>query len=68
MYGRDLTYIHHVGFGDFSRGVSGILSTLLEEAGHSSGVVVDLGCGTGILAREVAAAGFEVIGVTSLPR
>ena len=35
----------------------------LHRAGHEEGVVVDLGCGTGILSRIVAEAGYDVLGL-----
>jgi predicted TPR repeat methyltransferase len=56
-----------VGFGDLSRKVSRVLAAMLREGGHITGVVVDLGCGTGILAREIAAAGFTVVGIDLSP-
>jgi predicted TPR repeat methyltransferase len=40
---------------------------MLRDGGHITGVVADLGCGTGILAREIAAAGFTVVGIDLSP-
>ena len=35
----------------------------LENAGLRNGLVVDLGCGSGILAQELCAAGYKVHGI-----
>ncbi len=39
------------------------LLTMLRRHGVSSGLVVDLGCGSGIWAQELASAGYDVLGV-----
>jgi len=66
-YSTDLAYIHDVGFGDFARGaVPGVLS-LLRRNGIREGLVVDLGCGSGIWARELLRAGYQVLGVDISP-
>jgi len=36
---------------------------LLRHAGIRSGLLVDLGCGSGIMAAEVCAAGYDVLGI-----
>ena len=63
FYGADLAYIHHVGFGDFASAAAGEFASLLTRAGITSGHVLDLGCGSGILARELTALGYEVTGI-----
>lgn len=63
FYGIDLAYIHHVGFGDFAAAAAGEFATLLTRAGITSGHVLDLGCGSGILARELTALGYDVTGI-----
>lgn len=63
FYGSELARIHHLGFGDIAHGAAGRLVEELRRAGHDRGTVVDLGSGSGILAREVLAAGYEVVGV-----
>ncbi len=62
-YENDLAYIH----GGFARGSAPGLFKLLRQNGISEGVVVDLGCGSGIWARELADAGYQVIGVDLSP-
>jgi SAM-dependent methyltransferase len=62
-YGDDLAYIHDTGHGAFARAAAPVVLDLLRSAGVSSGLLVDLGCGSGILAREVCAAGCDVLGI-----
>lgn len=64
-YLEDLAYIHHTGFGGFAQGAAPGLLALLKEAGIRDGFVVDLGCGSGIWARALRDAGYEVLGVDS---
>jgi SAM-dependent methyltransferase len=59
----DLAYIHDAGFGFHARAASEELLTRLRAAGHEEGLVVDVGCGTGILCRIVCDAGYEVLGL-----
>ena len=62
-YEEDLAYIHDAGFGGFARGCAPELLTILHRRGIEDGLVADLGCGSGIWARELADAGFDVTGV-----
>lgn len=62
-YLEDLAWVHHTAFGDLARQAAGVLRTELAAAGIAGGLVVDLGCGSGILAAELAAAGYDVLGV-----
>lgn len=62
-YAKDLAYVHHVGFGGFSRQAAPALLKLLARVGIETGLVVDLGCGSGIWAGELCRAGYEVLGV-----
>ncbi len=63
FYGADLAHIHHVGFGDFAAAAAGEFANLLTRSRITSGHVLDLGCGSGILARELTALGYDVTGV-----
>lgn len=38
---------------------------MLQEAGVREGLVVDLGCGSGVWARELTQAGYEALGIDS---
>jgi SAM-dependent methyltransferase len=66
-YGADLAYIHDVGFSNFSLNAAPGLLAILRRNGIDHGLVVDLGCGSGILARQLGFAGFEVLGVDASP-
>jgi SAM-dependent methyltransferase len=66
-YGPDLAYVHDKGYGDFARVAGPGLLRLLSRAGIHEGLVVDLGCGSGIWARTLVDAGFDVLGVDLSP-
>ncbi len=63
FYGRDVAHVHDTGHGDYARDAAPDLLRRLHEAGLDGGLVVDLGCGSGIWARALLDAGFEVLGV-----
>jgi SAM-dependent methyltransferase len=63
FYARDLAAIHDAGFGAFARDAAPGLLRRLRRAGIDHGLVVDLGCGSGIWARTLTDAGYEVLGV-----
>lgn len=44
------------------------LCGVLADAGIKDGIVVDLGCGTGVLTRMLKDAGYDMIGIDSSPR
>lgn len=62
-YRNDLAYIHDAGFGDFARHAAPVLLDALRRRGIDDGLVIDLGCGSGILSQELAAAGYDVLGI-----
>ena len=67
FYSEDLAVIHHTGFAGFAQeAASGVLA-LLQGSGIRQGLVVDLGCGSGLWAQDLLAAGFEVLGVDCAP-
>lgn len=63
MYDSDLAYIHHVGFRDLARGAAPYIIGQLKQAGFSNGLIVDLGCGSGVLAAELVRFGYRVLGI-----
>jgi SAM-dependent methyltransferase len=63
FYARDLAHVHDAGFGDFARDAAPGLLRRLRRAGIRDGLVVDLGCGSGIWARALLDAGHDVLGV-----
>lgn len=65
MYRDDLAWIHHVGFAEFAESAAPwIVETLRARRARS---IVELGCGSGVLARELTLAGFEVLGFDASP-
>jgi SAM-dependent methyltransferase len=66
-YKDDLAYIHDTGFGDFAKNSAPGLLKILRQSGTESGLVVDLGCGGGIWARELSHAGYNVLGIDISP-
>jgi len=62
-YGADLSAIHHDAFGGLARDAARAIVRLLRAARIRSGRVVDLGCGSGILAAHLSAHGYEVLGI-----
>ncbi len=67
LYGDDLAYIHDVAFGTFATDATPGLLALLEKRRILDGLIVDLGCGSGHLAKELVAAGYTVYGIDASP-
>ena len=67
-YHTDLAHIHHEGYGfHVERTADGILQRL-EGAGIAAGArVLDVGCGSGLLAARLLAAGYVVSGIDAAP-
>jgi len=66
-YREDLSWIHDLGFGDLARSAAELLLHTLAADGVGEGLVVDLGCGTGILSEAVSNAGYDVLGIDLSP-
>lgn len=66
-YRRDLAWIHHAGFSEFAESAAPGLLEMLWSRGVAKGLVVELGCGSGVLARELTRAGFDVHGFDPSP-
>ena len=63
FYGDDLAFVHHAAFTDNSRRAAPAIVRALRRAGIATGLVVELGCGSGVLARELTARGYDVLGI-----
>ena len=63
FYGHEQAGIHHEAFGRLAGRAADLLTNALAASGLRSGTVVDLGCGSGILARRMIEAGYDVVGV-----
>jgi SAM-dependent methyltransferase len=66
-YREDLAFVHDAGFGWLAEAAAEALLDELGRAGVTRGLVVDLGCGSGILSERVARAGFDVLGIDLSP-
>ena len=62
-YRDDLAYIHDRGYGALANDAATRLVAELADARIASGTVVDLGCGSGVLAQALGKAGYHVVGV-----
>lgn len=67
FYGQDLAYVHDQAFGHLARAGGETLLRTLGRQGFGSGLVVELGSGSGITAQLVTDAGFELLGVEVSP-
>lgn len=66
-YRRDLALVHHLGFGfHAARCAPGILE-LLAEVRARDGLVLELGCGTGLLTAELVSTGHRVVATDASP-
>jgi SAM-dependent methyltransferase len=67
-YPEDLAYIHASGFTALAETAAPAIVELLRGSGIDGGLVVDLGCGSGITSRALVDAGYRVVGIdTSRP-
>jgi SAM-dependent methyltransferase len=62
-YQQDLAYIHDTGYTRFITKAAPGLLHILRWNGVSRGLVVDAGCGSGVWARQLNHAGYEVLGI-----
>jgi SAM-dependent methyltransferase len=62
-YGDDLAYIHDAGFVQFAREAGPVLADALRSGGITDGLVVDLGCGSGILSGLLMRLGYRILGI-----
>lgn len=62
-YQEDLAYIHDIGHSDFAlKSAPGILE-ILNRSNIHEGLVVDLGCGSGLWVQQLAQAHYHVLGI-----
>ena len=62
-YRDDLAYIHDAGFGQLATASAPVLLEALRRSGHDHGLVVDLGCGSGLLSERLVEARYDVLGI-----
>jgi SAM-dependent methyltransferase len=68
LYSTDLAYIHDAGFGDFAeRAAPEVIRILRRHGTRRAGGVVEVGCGSGTLARHLVDARYNVVGIDISP-
>jgi SAM-dependent methyltransferase len=66
-YRHDLAIVHHRGFGFHAAACAPGIVEFLAPVRARLGMVLELGCGTGLLTRELIAAGHRVIATDASP-
>ena len=66
-YRRDLALVHHLGFGFHADGCAPDLVALLAPVRARDGLVLEIGCGSGLLTRHLVDAGFRVLATDASP-
>src|SRR5262245_19855910 len=72
MYSDDLAHIHHEGFTNVASHYAPELLSLFRRssfraAGRRRPVVVEVGCGSGVLAARLIDRGYDVVGIDRSP-
>lgn len=67
LYNADLAYIHDAGFSAPVEAAAQWILDRLRSHGIESSLVVDLGCGSGVLARALTDAGYDALGIDYSP-
>jgi SAM-dependent methyltransferase len=62
-YQEDLAFIHDVGYGEFALKVAPGILDIFARHQIRDGLIVDLGCGTGLWAEQLIQRGFDVLGI-----
>jgi SAM-dependent methyltransferase len=66
-YRADLARVHHEGFGFHADGTAPGIIAFLEPVRDGDGLVVEFGCGSGLLTRHLVDAGFRVAASDASP-
>src|ERR687894_2009800 len=66
-YRPDLARVHHLGFGFHADACAPGILALLESVRNRGGVVLELGCGSGLLTRHLVDAGHRVVATDASP-
>lgn len=67
MYLDDLAAVHDAGFGDLARRAAPEIVRMLRARGIRGGLVVDVGCGSGLAAQHFVERGYDVFGIDVSP-
>src|SRR6185503_15537640 len=66
-YGEDLAFVHDAGFSTFAARAGEAVLALFRRERVPKGLVVDVGCGSGVFARLLLDAGWDVLGIDLSP-
>jgi 2-polyprenyl-3-methyl-5-hydroxy-6-metoxy-1,4-benzoquinol methylase len=66
-YRRDLALAHHLGFGFHAEACAPGILALLAPVLARGGLVLELGCGSGLLTRDLTSAGHRVVATDASP-
>jgi len=66
-YRHDLALVHHLGFGFHADACAPGILALLKPVRDRGGLVLELGCGSGLLTRHLVEAGHRVIATDASP-
>ena len=66
-YRRDLARVHHLGFAFHAEACAPGILELLEPVRRRNGLVVEIGCGSGLLTRALVDAGHRVVATDASP-
>jgi SAM-dependent methyltransferase len=66
-YRRDLALVHHLGYGFHADRCAPGIVALLEPVRERNGLVLELGCGSGLLTRYLLDAGCRVVATDASP-
>src|SRR5918999_4550651 len=66
-YRDDLALVHHLGFGFHADACAPGILALLEPVRNRNGLVLEVGCGSGLLTRHLIDAGHRVIATDASP-
>lgn len=64
---RDLARVHHLGFAFHAEACAPGILRLLEPVRRRNGLVVEIGCGSGLLTRALVDAGHRVVATDASP-
>lgn len=62
-YREDLAYIHDLGFNNYIRQLIPSAIAILQQNQITKGLIVDLGCGSGLSTQKLVESGYSVLGV-----
>jgi SAM-dependent methyltransferase len=66
-YRHDLALVHHLGYGFHADACAPGILALLEPVRDRKGLVLELGCGSGLLTRHLVEAGHRVVATDASP-